>query len=373
MGSINEYFECRIYYFGKLNENFFIRRYNLPYLILQIFSTKLLGKRPNIKLKNVTIMHNQPTETVKLPNSDGQVTVHPQLRSKLPLKKKVRNGKKIKRKHKGKESLNNNVHSPKKSKVSPKKKKRVSAAVGAEENRKKSGEAAAVIEIPPSKVKRSQQSNVSKKKKKKKEVIDYSSAQNDQDGKKGLTTVEVVHNPVTPEVTDPVGKVQNWLLKSHHSALPKSKSTPAGLTDKTSRSPHKRPTIRPKTDKSKSHSIGNLPSDKDKVRLQVVYKPPFKFSVKLKKPDKTVPVVKPKSRTAVLVRTVKEREAKFKKNTVKPSEDPVIAAGIATSPLQVNKSTPKQPNPDDIDSNIHTVQSDLEVLLSESEFLFSAD
>ncbi|KRT83873.1 hypothetical protein AMK59_4262, partial [Oryctes borbonicus] len=295
----------------------------LTVIALLVFSTKFLGKRSNGKLKSITVMHSQqPTETVKLPNADGQVTVHPQLRSKLPLKKKVRNGKKIKRQHNG---------SPSKSKVSPKKKKRVSAAVAVEDNRKKVGDSAAVIEIPPSKVKRSQQSNVSKKKKKKKEVIDYSGVQNDQDGKKGLITAEVVHNPVTPEVTDPVGKVQNWLLKSHHAALPKSKSTPAGLTDKANRSPHKRPTIRPKSDKSKSHSIGNLPNDKDKVRLQVVYKPPFKFSVKLKKPNKTVPnpsATKPKAsnntRTAVLVRTVKDREPKFKKNTVKPSEEPVI-------------------------------------------------
>lgn len=338
---------------------------------LQVLSTKLLGKRPEIKLKPVTIMHNQPTETVKLPDPDGQVTVHPQLRSKLPLKKKVRNGKKIKRQYKSKETVNGKTTSPNKHKASPKKKKRVSAAVSAEETRKKLGDTAAVIEIPPSKVKRSFQPNITKKKKKKKEVIDYSGAQNDQDGKKGLISAEVVHNPVTPEVTDPVGKVQNWLLKSHNPALPKSKSTPVGLTDKASRSPHKKPTIRPKTEKSKSHSIGNLPNDKDKVRLQVVYKPPFKFSVKLKKPDKTT-VVKPKTRAAVLVKTIKDREPKFKKNTVKPSEEPIVATGIAASPLQENKSATRQPT-DDIDSNIHTVQSDLEVLLSESEFLFSGD
>nr|CAH7716645.1 unnamed protein product [Callosobruchus chinensis] len=147
-----------------------------------------------------------------------------------------------------------------------------------------------------------------KKKKKKKETIDYSSVQADIDGKKGLITGE-------------------------------SKSTPVGLTDKTRRSPHKRPTIRPRTDKSKSHSVGNIPSEKEKVRLQVVYKPPFKFS---------------SPRTGVLVRTVVDKDAK-------KEETADLVDAVA-----------RQPRPkDEIDSNIHTVQLDLEVLLSESEFVFS--
>lgn len=329
-------------------------------------------------------MHSQTTETVRLPDGDGGlVTVHPVIRSKLPLKRRVRNGK-LRRKRKGKESINNNVNSPNKSKVSPKKKKRVSAPVGAEESRKKTGDTAAVIEIPPSKVKKSPQTSGNKKKKKKKEVIDYSSAQVDGEGKKGLINAEVVHNPMTPEA-DPVGKVQNWLLKSQTS-FPKSKSTPERLTDK-NRSPHKRLTIKSRNEKSKSHSIGNIPNEREKVRLQVVYKPPFKFSVKLRKPDKTSVVERSADRTSkkiekkiprtgVLVKTVRERE-KSQKTTTKPSaENAIISSGTTAaaplaSPLQVNIPTVKQQN--DIDSNIHTVQSDLEVLLSESEFLFSDD
>lgn len=308
----------------------------------------------------MTIIHSQTTETVRLPDVDGQVTVHPPLRSKLPLKRKVRNGKKLGRKpavKKEAQNNNNNINSPTK-KGSPKKKMRVSAAVSAEESRKKTGDTTAVIEIPPSKVKKSSVSR--RKTKKKKEVIDYSGAQNDNDnGKKGLLNQE------TDNLTDPVGKVQNWLLKSHQ--LPKSKSTPAGLTDK-SRSPHKRLTKR--TEHKKSQSIGNLSSDKDKVRLQVVYKPPFKFSVKLKKPENSPVVVVEsrglkKPRTAVLVRSSgnKERE-KLKKNAVKPTGD----EGVGTS---TSKTTVLKSNNEDIDSNIHTVQSDLDVLLSESEFLFS--
>ncbi|XP_074038980.1 disintegrin and metalloproteinase domain-containing protein 10 isoform X1 [Leptinotarsa decemlineata] len=329
-------------------------------IVLLILSTKYLGKRPNFKIKSVTIMHKSSTEAVRLPpEGEGGVTVHPGVRSKLPLKRKVRDGK-VKRKRKTKvESINNNLNSPSKPKVSPKKKKRVSAAVGAEEARTKPLDTN-VFEVPNNKIKKLTQANVAKKKKKKKEIIDYSSVQADiEGGKEELVGAEIVHNPITPE-SDSVGKVQNWLLKSQY-ALPKSKSTPVGLTDKTRRSPHKRPTIRPRTDKSKSHSVGNIPSEKEKVRLQVVYKPPFKFSVKLRKPEKTSVVIERAPdvsrklekvpRTGVLVQQVKL------------SGDKPIAS--ADSPrIDVNP---------DIDSNIHTVQSDLEVLLSESEFLFSDD
>lgn len=345
---------------------------------LQIFSTRILGKRSNIKLKSITILHSQTTETVRLPEGDGggQVTVHPAIRSKLPLKRKVRNGK-LQRKRKGKQSINNNVNSPNKSKSgSPKKKKRVSAAVGAEESHKKTvGETAAVIEIPPSKVKKppqvmpkSQVPPGKKTKKKKKEVIDYSAAQTDNEGKKSHVTPEIIHKPITPE-TDPVGKVQNWLLKSQGVGFPKSKSTPERLTEK-NRSPNKRPTIRPRNEKSKS--VGNIVGEKEKVRLQVVYKPPFKFSVKLKKPDKLSTVVvergikkaekKNNPRTGVLVRTVREKKSSGSGNRVKP-ESNAVNLKKSENIVQV------QQLPDEIDFNAHTVQSDLEVLLSENEFL----
>lgn len=151
-------------------------------------------------------MHKATTEAVRLPpDGEGGVTVHPGVRSKLPLKRKVRDGK-VRRKRKSKvDAINNNLNSPSKLKPSPKKKKRVSAPVGAEEARKKPAETA-VIEVPHSKVKKPPPTVSQKKKKKKKEIIDYSSVQADIDGKKGLVTAEVVHNPVTPEA-DPVGKV----------------------------------------------------------------------------------------------------------------------------------------------------------------------
>ncbi|XP_017780952.1 PREDICTED: disintegrin and metalloproteinase domain-containing protein 10-like [Nicrophorus vespilloides] len=374
---------------------------------LLVFSTKVLGKRPSVKLKTVTIMHSQTTEAVRLPEGDGggggNVTVHPAVRSKVPLKRKVRDGK-LRKKRKGKEVTNNNNNNVNNSPNKSKKKKRVSAAVGAEETRKKLGDTAAVIEIPPSKVKKLQQQQQqqqpvvsgNRKKKKKKEVIDYSGAQQDgAEGKKGLLGAEVVHgsSSMSPEA-DPVGKVQNWLMKSQHGgALPKSKSTPAGLVTGVRSSPHKRAVSNVKqsraTDKSKSHSVGNISAEREKVRLQVVYKPPFKFSVKLRKPDKSVVVVSKKpeatvvapkkttQRTGVLVRTVRDRNNTRKQqqkaaNVVDAAATNItVGVSVATGPVAQQKDATKPAI--DIDSNVHTVQSDLEVLLSESEFLFSDD
>lgn len=151
-------------------------------------------------------MHKSTTEAVRLPpEGEGGVTVHPGVRSKLPLKRKVRDGK-VRRKRKSKvDAINNNLSSPSKAKSSPKKKKRVSAPVGAEEARKKPSDTA-VIEVPHSKVKKPPPLPPQKKKKRKKEIIDYSSVQADIDGKKELISAELVHNTVTQE-TDPVGKV----------------------------------------------------------------------------------------------------------------------------------------------------------------------
>jgi disintegrin and metalloproteinase domain-containing protein 10 len=107
-----------------------------------------------------------------------------------------------------------------------------------------------------------------KKKSKHKEVIDYSNADNH---------------------TNTFGKVQKWLLESpivssaasqieHASKISniinKSHSTPEHLTNM-QRSPSN----------PKMKSATNL---NDKVRLQVVYKPPFKFSLKFSKNDPNV-------------------------------------------------------------------------------------
>lgn len=361
-------------------------------IILQVLSTKLLGKRPNIKQKTVTIIHSSTTETVRLPpdGDTGQVTVHPAVRSKLPLKRKVRDSdlhnKKRKRDNTGSKSNN----SPKKQKRILKKKKRVSAAVSAEEAHSKTKDA--MMEVPSSKVKKSPQHVNSKRKKKKKEVIDYSAAQADCEGTNNLLNTEA-KGVSTVVDNDPFSKVQNWLLRSQL-ALPKSKSTPGGFSSRNENS-HR---TRARVDKSKTVSVGNL-TDKDKVKLQVIYKPPFKFSLKLRKPDKTSVVVDPKtsiqkikrkpgaSRTGVLVKKVHRRERKQEPKHNRSSKDVVSSSAgqvstTTTNPIAASSSKlfsnvvysntlGVELQADDIDSNIHTVQSDLEVLLSESEFLFS--
>ncbi|XP_066149642.1 disintegrin and metalloproteinase domain-containing protein 10-like [Euwallacea fornicatus] len=331
---------------------------------LLVMSTKYLGKRPNIKLKSVTIMHKQTTEAVRLPDGHDGVIIHRGIRSKVPLKKRVRDGrvKKRRKNDKTKEKqtnkdgksnnknvsttedgdkdktvvagVNNNVNSPKK--ISPRKKKRISAAVSSEEN---GGKTKDILEVPHSKVKKPP---LKPKKKKKQEIIDYSSIKPDIDGKNDSTT-PVVHTTITQESTDPVGKVHHWLKNQYN--LPKSKSTPVGLT--TVRKPVLRAT---RPDKSKSRSVANIPNEKDKVRVQVVYKPPFKFSLKLRKPEKINVVVEPikKSRTAFLVQSAN----KIPDTTCQTVESvkPYDTIDLATV---------------DIDSNVHTVQSDLEVLLSD--------
>ena len=108
-----------------------------------------------------------------------------------------------------------------------------------------------------------------KKSSKHKEVIDYSNAESH---------------------TNTFGKVQKWLLESpivssaasqiEHASkisniMSKSQSTPEHLAS-TQRSPSN----------TKTKSSTNLTNDK--VRLQVVYKPPFKFSLKFSKNDPNV-------------------------------------------------------------------------------------
>uniref|UniRef100_A0A1B6G4V0 ADAM10 endopeptidase n=1 Tax=Cuerna arida TaxID=1464854 RepID=A0A1B6G4V0_9HEMI len=258
-------------------------------VLILVLSTRLFGKTTDLKLKAITIIHSSTTETVRLPlDSDGtNVVVHPAaVRSKLPLKQRVheanhrRRGKELAKKGKIQDSTKTTdkgdeaIPSPRKvqKKVIVKKKKPV------------------------------------KLKKKKKEIIDYSAVQEKTAGK-------------TPE-EDPLGKVRNWLLNSHNIAgslaVRKSKSSPAGFLqpDAQTRSPVKvhRPNTRPSEQRGKSGSLDA--NGKEQVKLQVVYKPPFKFSVKLKKPTEVATnVVKEinskvnqRNRAAILVKNEKERK-----------------------------------------------------------------
>lgn len=257
-------------------------------------STRVFGKGTNRKLKSVTIIHSATTETVRLPEDNNgvrmkmlkiiyklliayvlQVIVHTAIRTKVPLKKKVRGERSSKSKSAGVTKAKSSSKTTAgliqaatiatatttqafkrqatvidNAKKLAKKKKRVSAPVQAEEQ----------TEQTTSKPKKSTKTKSSKHK----EIIDYSSR----------TASNQAH-------TNTFGKVQKWLLESpiapaqpsaevEHTAkvrqlMTKSQSTPERLTQRA-----------PK----KSKSVDNM---NDKVKLQVVYKPPFKFSLKLSK------------------------------------------------------------------------------------------
>lgn len=57
-----------------------IQALNLHFPILQVASTRFLGRHGK-KLKSVTIIHSSTTETVRLPDGDGQgLIVHTAVR-----------------------------------------------------------------------------------------------------------------------------------------------------------------------------------------------------------------------------------------------------------------------------------------------------
>lgn len=203
-----------------------------------------------------------------------------------------------------------------------------------------------------------------KSKSKHKEIIDYSSRSENH--------------------TNTFGKVQKWLLESPivshslttgsaaveheskvHKIMSKSQSTPERLAQRT-----------PK----KIKSVGNL---NDKVRLQVVYKPPFKFSLKLSKNNSAVKTkvigagagagrtkrkqrgekltgtgnatvaAGPKSRrTALLIRSVE---------TSIPSTSPAAATPAETKPEKIEEPTYETLNPKKDDGpvyeNVHPTSS----------------
>lgn len=224
-----------------------------------------------------------------------------------------------------------------------------------------------------------------RKKQHRKEVIDYSAIQAEKE----------------PEPNaDPKSKVRSWLLASSQcrpdigartnvSGLPKSKSTPVGLTASgggavaprqpvppvsrqqapiSARRPGTLETGRMLELKNASGSVAR----KERARLQVVYKPPFRFSVKLRKSDKvaqapagaTASHTNPSNRTTKLPRT-----GVLLRTTAKRKDRVRIGRARQIAPTGIGNSGGDLPEP--ANSDLHTVPSDLEVLLSESEFLFS--
>ncbi|EFN83625.1 ADAM 10 [Harpegnathos saltator] len=374
----------------------------LAAISLLVVSIRLLGKRPDLKLKSVTIIHSSTTETVRLPPEGAEgVTVHPPaVRAKLPLNRKVRE-KRRHRKHKNgshTDKFNRDVATKKKQ--SNQMKKSSTGAATDDFTRKRSAEITLAVTQENKRKKimstardktQSGDNNAvgggdnDKRKRKKhhrKEVIDYSMIQTEKDSEPN---------------TDPKSKVRSWLLASSQcrlpetvrtnaTGLPKSKSTPVGLTagggggiraSVSKQAPSAR-RVGAETKESKNLSSGSN-AKKERARLQVVYKPPFRFSVKLRKSDKVAQApqaivsssavttnhtnigktaVAKLPRAGVLLRTATKRKDRVRIGRARQIAPTGIGNGGGDLPELAN-------------SDLHTVPSDLEVLLSESEFLFS--
>ncbi|CAK1598538.1 unnamed protein product [Parnassius mnemosyne] len=234
-------------------------------------STRFLGRHGK-KLKSVTIIHSSTTETVRLPDAADQgLIVHTAVRSKLPLKKKVALRTRAYRSKKDHQNKQGDKASPS---YNANKKRKPSNQSKSEETRKVTKENTAIVtnaegKSPKHVLLSKNKGKIKKRKAKvKKETIDYSSMQ------------KLPSSPVKD--TEALSKVQKWLLSSPQpTAIPKSKSIPLGLTERTNRQISKGSR---KTRPSKSAT--NLLAG-EKARLQVVFKPPFRFSVKICKSDKT--------------------------------------------------------------------------------------
>lgn len=245
---------------------------------MQVLSTRLFGKTTDLKLKAITIIHSSTTETVRLPGvvaganeagvGTGAVVVHPiVVRSKLPLQRRIR--------HADSSSVQRKPHK----KVIARKKKPF------------------------------------KTKKKSKDCIDYSAVK-----EKPL---------VKPSEEDPLGKVRNWLLNSHDIsgslAVRKSKSSPAGFLHQG----HQSRSLGGKVHRP-SEQRGSLDvNGKEQVKLQVVYKPPFKFCVKLKKPTEVATTVvkeinskvNRRNRAAILIQNENKRKIVKAKRKTRPTQE----------------------------------------------------
>ncbi|CAG4918191.1 unnamed protein product [Colias eurytheme] len=244
----------------------------LAVVALLVASTRFLGRHAK-KIKSVTIIHSSTTETVRLPDAADQMIVHTAVRSKLPLKKKVALRTRAYRGKKDQTNKQSDKASPSHAAKNGKKRKPTPQAK-LDDAIKVAKEATAVVtnadgKSPKHVILSKHKGKVKKRKlKMKKETIDYSSMQK---------------HPSSPiKDTEALTKVQKWLLSSPEpSSIPKSKSIPVGLTERTHRQISKSSR---KTRPSKSAT--NLFSG-EKARLQVVFKPPFRFSVKICKSDKT--------------------------------------------------------------------------------------
>ncbi|BFF91353.1 uncharacterized protein DMAD_09657 [Drosophila madeirensis] len=236
-------------------------------ILLLILSTKLLAKRSNLKLKSVTIIHSATTETVRLPENNNGVIVHTAVRTKVPFKKKVR-GERSKKSGTGavagaaaaaSATVGGSRGAGKTSFSAEPKKTQRSHGIG----KKK------VLEDDPKKSNKKLGKHM-------KEIIDYSHRNNNGDDASNLST--------TNNHTNTFGKVQKWLLESPIVAQPLSHIEHSSRVRKVMSKSQSTPERLVQKPPQKTKSMGNLSNEK--VKLQVVYKPPFKFSLRLSKKPK---------------------------------------------------------------------------------------
>lgn len=260
----------------------------------QVLSTKLLNKKTNKKLKSVTIIHSATTETVRLPEDNNGVIVHTAVRTKVPLKQKVRG-------ERGKKKKKSSDH-----------KKTTSDKLGEASHATAAGGGGAVVRPKRKKTtgrsqeQRPQQQQHQQKKllslykskssSNKKEIIDYS---------KKRMGGGASDKPAGTDLSA-IGKVQKWLLDSPANAgndgenssiisgdVLQSNSTAAAMESialkKSASTPERLLSggggLGGSAAMKKQMTMlnGNGGAQQEKVKLQVVYKPPFKFSLKLKK------------------------------------------------------------------------------------------
>lgn len=303
-------------------------------------------------------MHSATTETVRLPDDGNNgVIVHTAMRIKVPLKKKVRGERKKNQQSSSatnqKESntaANSATRKPTLNVANRQIKMKESPRKTLYHNKKKRSQSGEVEEQSQQVSKALRRTKGSQKSK---EIIDYSNPQ------QHLNTF---------------GKVQKWLLESpivasatsqfeHGSKTPtttmmnKSQSNPENLSNAITQHKQHRSPINTSS-KPKMKAMNN------KMRLQVVFKPPFKFSLKLSKNENAEKTnesnrkhdsrkrnsidnqVMPK-RTALLIRSNVEEAIDDKSKSEFINQEPMyetLNSKIISSHRQSKSATSNAPN-----------------------------
>lgn len=239
----------------------------------QILSVKLFGKEIARKSKSVTIIHSATTETVRLPEDSNGVIVHAAIRTKVPLKKKVRGERKGKSKR-ASGSKTTKTDSPTKgvdqlagiSNGSKNKVFKKSLVKSAKKTKDRKSIETIHLETQAAKNPTVTKSSKTKSIKEPKDVINYAKRSTADENK-----------------AEAFGKVHQWLLDTStaqpqpsSSSLQKSDNSDKARQMNKSQSHTQNLDLGQRAPK-KTKSLTNL---NDKVKLQVVYKPPFNLKLK---------------------------------------------------------------------------------------------